>query len=59
VRVIEHGSASPAPGIDPPFRRLFQRPADAVARAVAWGLIRTFIGLLAAGLLVCYAYTSG
>lgn len=59
VRVIEHSSASPAPDIDLPLRRLFQRPADAVARAVAWGLIRTFIGLLAAGLLVCYAYTSG
>jgi hypothetical protein len=31
---------------------------NAVARAVAWGFIRTLIGLLAAGLLVCYAYTS-
>lgn len=59
VRVIDHGSASPEPDIDLPLRRLFQRPADAVARAVAWGLVRTFIGLLAAGLLVCYAYTSG
>ena len=59
VRVIEHDAPSPAPDIDPPLRRLFQRPADAVARAVAWGFIRTFSGLLAAGLLVCYAYTSG
>jgi len=59
VRVIEHSSAAPPPDIDLPLRRLFQRPADAVARALAWGLIRTFIGLLAAGLLVCYAYTSG
>ena len=59
VRVIEHDAPSPAPDIDPPLRRLFQRPADAVARAVAWGFIRMLSGLLAAGLLVCYAYTSG
>jgi hypothetical protein len=30
-----------------------------LARAVAWGVARTLIGLLAAGILVFYAATSG
>jgi hypothetical protein len=26
-----------------------------VARALAWGIVRTLIGVLAAGILICYA----
>jgi hypothetical protein len=37
----------------------FGRPANVLARAVAWGFVRVLIGLLAAGILVFYAATTG
>ncbi|MGE5794163.1 MAG: hypothetical protein ACM36B_15810 [Bacteroidota bacterium] len=36
-----------------------RRPANLIARAVAWGVVRTLIGLLAAGILVCHVAASG
>jgi hypothetical protein len=36
-----------------------RRPANLIARAVAWGVVRTLIGLLAAGILVCHVAATG
>jgi hypothetical protein len=40
-------------------RSAFGHPANMLARAVAWGFVRTLIGLLAAGIFVFYAATIG
>jgi len=55
--------AAAAPEVDPPLRRrrgaAIYRPANLLARAVAWGCVRTLVGLLAAGILLCYATATG
>ena len=54
---------SPAPEFDAPLQRPIVsavcRPANALARAAGWGVVRTFVGLLAAGILLYHAATTG
>jgi len=38
---------------------LLGRPANLVACAIGWGVLRTLIGLLAAGILLTYAVAAG
>jgi hypothetical protein len=47
---------SSIPGFYAPRARA-TRPATVLARAVAWGVVRTLAGLLAAGILLSYAAT--
>ena len=44
--------SAPRINASPRGRFGLRAPADALARAIAWGCVRALIGLLAAGLLV-------
>ena len=50
-----NGIASPPPRLDASPRGW----ADALARAIGWGCVRTLIGLLAAGILVFHLVAIG
>ena len=60
---LRHVNDPSAPEVDAPLRRsagsAFYRPANLLARAIGWGFVRTLIGLLAAGILLFYAATTG